>query len=116
MDGLAVPVGALSSTLSKLQSNKQLCKLGEAANGVTKQIGGSTHQLASKVDEFARGMITGSGSTMFEELGLYYIGPVDGHNSEDLVTILKNVKSTTASGPGLIHVVTEKGHGYPYDE
>ncbi|CAM6072865.1 unnamed protein product [Sphagnum tenellum] len=53
---------------------------------------------------------------MFEELGLYYIGPVDGHNIEDLVTILENVKSTTASCPGLIHVVTEKGHGYPYDE
>ncbi len=83
---------------------------------MTKQIGGSTHQLASKVDEFARGMISGSGSTMFEELGLYYIGPVDGHNIEDLVTILENVKSAMASGPVLIHVVTEKGHGYPYAE
>ncbi len=61
-------------------------------------------------------MISGSGSTMFEELGLYYIGPVDGHNIEDLVTILENVKSATASGPVLIHVVTEKGHGYPYAE
>ncbi|KAH8956930.1 hypothetical protein BDL97_07G067600 [Sphagnum fallax] len=116
LDGPAAPVGALSSTLSKLQSNKQLRELREAAKGVTKQIGGSTHQLASKVDEFARGMISGSGSTMFEELGLYYIGPVDGHNIEDLVTILENVKSATASGPVLIHVVTEKGHGYPYAE
>ncbi len=61
-------------------------------------------------------MISGSGSTMFEELGLYYIGRVDGHNIEDLVTIMENVKFTTASGHGLIHVVTKKGHGYPYVE
>ncbi len=61
-------------------------------------------------------MISGSGSTMFEELGLYYIGSMDGHNIEDLVTILENVKSTTTSGHGLIHVVTEKGHGHPYAE
>ncbi len=61
-------------------------------------------------------MITGSGSTMFEELGLYYIGPVDGHNIEDLVTILENVKFATASGHVFIHVVIEKGHGYPYVE
>lgn len=80
------------------------------------QLGESTHQLASKVDEYARGMISGAGSTLFEELGLYYIGPVDGHNIEDLVTILENVKSAPASGPVLVHVVTDKGRGYPYAE
>ena len=74
------------------------------------------HRLASKVDENARGMISGAGSTLFEELGFYYIGPVDGHNLDDLVSILKEVKSTRTSGPVLIHVVTEKGHGYPYAE
>lgn len=74
------------------------------------------HRLASKVDEYARGMITGACSTLFEELGFYYIGPVDGHNIDDLVSILKEVKSTRTSGPVLIHVVTEKGHGYPYAE
>lgn len=84
--------------------------------GVTKQIGGSMHELAAKVDEYARGMISGSGSTLFEELGLYYIGPVDGHNIDDLITILKEVKSTKTTGPVLIHVVTEKGRGYPYAE
>lgn len=84
--------------------------------GVTKQIGGSMHELAAKVDEYARGMISGSGSTLFEELGLYYIGPVDGHNMDDLITILKEVKSTKTTGPVLIHVVTEKGRGYPYAE
>lgn len=74
------------------------------------------HELAAKVDEYARGMISGSGSTLFEELGLYYIGPVDGHNMDDLITILKEVKSTKTTGPVLIHVVTEKGRGYPYAE
>ncbi|KAK1293942.1 hypothetical protein QJS10_CPA16g01450 [Acorus calamus] len=59
--------------------------------GVTKRIGGSMHGLAAKVDEYARGMISGSGSTLFEELGLYYIGPVDGHSVDDLITILKEV-------------------------
>ncbi|KAL0414655.1 UNVERIFIED_CONTAM: putative 1-deoxy-D-xylulose-5-phosphate synthase, chloroplastic [Sesamum radiatum] len=74
------------------------------------------HELAAKVDEYARGMISGSGSTLFEELGLYYIGPVDGHNIDDLTAILKEVKSTKTTGPVLIHVVTEKGRGYPYAE
>jgi 1-deoxy-D-xylulose-5-phosphate synthase len=83
---------------------------------MTKQLGGSMHLVASKVDEYARGMISGSGSSLFEELGLYYIGPVDGHNMDDLVTILKEVKATEQLGPVLIHVVTEKGRGYPYAE
>ncbi|KAG0476848.1 hypothetical protein HPP92_013689 [Vanilla planifolia] len=113
LDGPIPPVGALSSALSKLQSSRPLRELREVAKGVTKQIGGSMHELAAKVDEYARGMISGSGSTLFEELGLYYIGPVDGHNLDDLITILKEVKSTKTTGPVLIHVVTEKGRGYP---
>jgi 1-deoxy-D-xylulose-5-phosphate synthase len=66
----------------------------------------------SKIDEYARGMISGSGSTLFEELGLYYIGPVDGHNLDDLVTVLNDVRSADTVGPVLIHVITEKGRGY----
>ncbi|KAL8161935.1 hypothetical protein V2J09_013424 [Rumex salicifolius] len=116
LDGPAPPVGALSSALNRLQSNKPLRELREVAKGVTKRIGGSMHKLASKVDEYARGMISGTGSTLFEELGLYYIGPVDGHNLDDLVEILNEVKSTKTTGPVLIHVVTEKGRGYPYAE
>ncbi|XP_044499946.1 probable 1-deoxy-D-xylulose-5-phosphate synthase, chloroplastic [Mangifera indica] len=116
LDGPIPPVGALSSALSRLQSNRPLRELREVAKGVTKQIGGPMHELAAKVDEYARGMISGSGSTLFEELGLYYIGPVDGHNIDDLVSILKEVKDTKTTGPVLIHVVTEKGHGYPYAE
>ena len=54
--------------------------------------------------------------SLFEELGLYYIGPVDGHNIDDLVAILNEVKSTKTTGPVLIHVITEKGRGYPYAE
>ncbi|KAI5580823.1 hypothetical protein BDE02_08G178800 [Populus trichocarpa] len=116
LDGPIPPVGALSSALSRLQSNRPLRELREVAKGVTKQIGGPMHELAAKVDEYARGMISGSGSTLFEELGLYYIGPVDGHNIDDLIAILKEVKSTKTTGPVLIHVVTEKGRGYPYAE
>ncbi|CAJ1962279.1 unnamed protein product [Sphenostylis stenocarpa] len=116
LDGPIPPVGALSSALSKLQSNRPLRELREVAKGVTKQIGGQMHELAAKVDEYARGMISGSGSTLFEELGLYYIGPVDGHSIDDLVAILNEVKNTKTTGPVLIHVVTEKGRGYPYAE
>lgn len=74
------------------------------------------HEIAAKVDEYARGLISGSGSTLFEELGFYYIGPVDGHSIDDLVAILEEVKSTRTTGPVLIHVITEKGRGYPYAE
>nr|GMD01407.1 probable 1-deoxy-D-xylulose-5-phosphate synthase, chloroplastic [Ipomoea batatas]GMD93438.1 probable 1-deoxy-D-xylulose-5-phosphate synthase, chloroplastic [Ipomoea batatas] len=116
LDGPIPPVGALSRALSRLQSNRPLRELREVAKGVTKQIGGPMHELAAKVDEYARGLISGSGSTLFEELGLYYIGPVDGHNIDDLVSILQEVKSTKTTGPVLIHVVTEKGRGYPYAE
>lgn len=68
--------------------------------------------MAAKVDEFARGMLAAPGATLFEELGLYYIGPVDGHNIGDLVHILTKVKSLPAAGPVLVHIVTEKGKGY----
>ncbi|KAJ0040537.1 hypothetical protein Pint_27721 [Pistacia integerrima] len=80
LDGPTTPVGALSSALTKLQASTQFRKLREAAKSITKQIGGPTHEVAAKVDEYARGMISATGSTLFEELGLYYIGPVDGHN------------------------------------
>ncbi|KAG6702657.1 hypothetical protein I3842_07G046400 [Carya illinoinensis] len=113
LDGPATPVGALSSALSKLQASTNFRKLREAAKSITKQIGWQTHQVAAKVDEYARGMISAAGSTLFEELGLYYIGPVNGHNVEDLVTIFEKVKAMPALGPVLIHIVTEKGKGYP---
>lgn len=113
LDGPATPVGALSSALSKLQASPKFRQIREAAKTITKQIGPQAHEVAAKVDEYARGMLSASGSTLFEELGLYYIGPVDGHNIEDLVTIFEKVKATPAPGPVLIHIVTEKGKGYP---
>ncbi|XP_039000746.1 probable 1-deoxy-D-xylulose-5-phosphate synthase 2, chloroplastic [Hibiscus syriacus] len=113
LQGPATPVGALSRTLTKIQASSKFRKLRETAKGITKQIGGQAHEIAAKVDEYARGMISASGSTLFEELGLYYIGPVDGHNIEDLVAMFKKVKVMPAPGPVLIHIVTEKGKGYP---
>lgn len=113
IDGPAPPVGALSGALCRLQASKKFRQLREVAKDITHQIGGATHQLAAKVDDYARGMFSAPGSALFEELGLYYIGPVDGHNIQDLVAILENVKSMPTPGPVLIHVVTDKGKGYP---
>ncbi|XWS41668.1 hypothetical protein CRYUN_Cryun17cG0102200 [Craigia yunnanensis] len=113
LDGPAIPVGALSKVLTKIQASTKFRKLRETAKGLTKQFGGDTHEIAAKVDEYARGMISASGSTLFEELGLYYIGPVDGHSIEDLVPMFEKVKAMPAPGPVLIHIVTEKGKGYP---
>lgn len=73
---------------SLLQANKQLRELREIAKGVTKQLPDSIQNATAKIDEYARGMISGTGSTLFEELGFYYIGPVDGHNLQDLIDVL----------------------------
>jgi 1-deoxy-D-xylulose-5-phosphate synthase len=106
------PVGALSSTLARLQANKQLRELREIAKGVTKQLPESIQNTTAKIDEYARGMISGSGSTLFEELGFYYIGPVDGHNLQDLIDVLSEIRTTETVGPVLLHIVSEKGRGY----
>jgi 1-deoxy-D-xylulose-5-phosphate synthase len=82
-------VGALSSALARLQASKPLRELREVAKGVTKQLPEVVQRATAKIDEYARGMISGTGSTLFEELGLYYIGPLDGHNLEDLVAVLE---------------------------
>jgi len=106
------PVGALSGTLARLQSNRQLRELREIAKGVTKQLPESIQTATSKIDEYARGMISGSGSTLFEELGFYYIGPIDGHNVQDLIDVLTEIRTTETVGPVLLHIITEKGRGY----
>lgn len=106
------PVGALSSTLARLQANRQLRELREIAKGVTKQLPDVIQNATAKIDEYARGMISGTGSTLFEELGFYYIGPVDGHNLQDMIDVLSEIKATETVGPVLLHVVTEKGRGY----
>ena len=80
--------------------------------GITKKFGEQAHETAAKVDSCMRGMVGGARASFFEELGLFCIGPVDGHKVEDLVYILKKVKDLPSLGPVLIHVITEKGKGY----
>jgi len=110
--GNQAPVGALSSALSRLQANQPLRELREIAKGLSKELPGPLPEVSARIDEYARGILAGGPSSLFEELGLYYIGPVDGHNLDDLVTILNEVKNTQTAGPVMIHVVTEKGKGY----
>src|SRR5262249_19142046 len=66
---------------------------------------------AKRAEEFARGLVTGG--TLFEELGFFYVGPIDGHNLDHLLPVLRNVRDAATEGPVLVHVVTRKGHGYP---
>ncbi|KAK8655055.1 hypothetical protein V6N13_107647 [Hibiscus sabdariffa] len=115
-EGPKTSINALSSTLSRFQSSKSFRKFREAAKDVTKKIGKGMHELAAKVDEYARGMMGPPGSTLFEELGLYYIGPVDGHNIEDLICVLQEVASLDSMGPVLIHVITEENQGSEADQ
>ncbi|CAN1222858.1 Probable 1-deoxy-D-xylulose-5-phosphate synthase 2, chloroplastic [Linum grandiflorum] len=104
---------ALSKALTRLHSSRKVRLLRESAKEVTKKIGGpKTYEIAAKVDSYVRGISGGAGASLFEELGLYYVGPVDGHDVEDLVYLLKKIKTMPAPGPVLIHVVTEKGKGY----
>lgn len=110
-EGPKTSVNVLSSTLSKLQSSQSFRRFREVAKGVTKRIGRGMHELAAKVDEYARGMMGPLGSTLFEELGLYYIGPVDGHNIEDLICVLQEVASLDSMGPVLVHVITDENQG-----
>ncbi|XP_035832157.1 probable 1-deoxy-D-xylulose-5-phosphate synthase, chloroplastic isoform X4 [Helianthus annuus] len=105
-DAPKTPINALSSAFSKLQSSRLFRKFRETAKGLTKKIGKGMYEWAAKVDEYARGMIGPPGSTLFEELGLYYIGPVDGHNIEDLICVLNQVASLDSTGPVLVHVIT----------
>ncbi|KAJ7958740.1 1-deoxy-D-xylulose-5-phosphate synthase [Quillaja saponaria] len=107
-EGPKTSINAMSSTLSRLQSSISFRKFREVAKGVTKRIGGGMHELAAKVDEYARGMMGPAGSTLFEELGLYYIGPVDGNNIDDLISVLQEVASLDSMGPVLVHVITEE--------
>ncbi|KAL1823304.1 hypothetical protein ACET3Z_010082 [Daucus carota] len=113
VDGPAPPVGALSKALTRLHSSRKFRLLRDAAKEVTKKIGDQTHEVAAKFDSFVRTAAGGERATLFEELGLYYIGPVDGHNLKDLVYIFQKLKSMPEPGPVLIHIITEKGKGYP---
>ena len=108
---IAPPVGALSAHLSRLLSSKSFISLRHGAIDLAERLPRTLKDAALRAEEYARGMVTGGG-TLFEELGFYYIGPIDGHNLDHLLPVLKNVRDAEGIGPVLIHVVTKKGHGY----
>ncbi|HLY56029.1 MAG TPA: 1-deoxy-D-xylulose-5-phosphate synthase, partial [Stellaceae bacterium] len=108
---IAPPVGAVSAYLARLLSSKQFISLRQGARDLATRLPHSLKVAALKAEEYARGLV--AGGTLFEELGFYYIGPIDGHNLDHLLPVLKNVRDAEDAGPVLIHVVTRKGHGYP---
>lgn len=107
---IARPVGAMSAYLSKLISSKPYRSLRHLAKDVAQALGPTVTRAARKAEEYARGMV--AGGTLFEELGFYYIGPIDGHNLDHLLPVLRNVRDMPNEGPVLIHCVTQKGRGY----
>ena len=106
---IAPPVGAMSAYLARLVSGDTYRTLRETAKQLGKHLPKFIYNKAAKAEEFARGFWTGG--TMFEELGFYYVGPIDGHNLDHLLPVLKNVRDAE-TGPILLHVVTQKGKGY----
>lgn len=106
---IAPPVGGLSAYLARLVSSRPFLGLRDLAKRISRRLPEPLHIAARKTDEFARGMAMGG--TLFEELGFYYVGPIDGHNLDHLIPVLENVRDA-AEGPCLIHVVTKKGKGY----
>src|ERR1700738_3032629 len=107
---IAPPVGAMSAYLSRLYSGKTYRTLREAGKQLGKHLPKLIAHRASRVEEYSRGFMVGGG-TLFEELGFYYVGPIDGHNLDHLLPVLKNVRDME-TGPILVHVVTQKGKGY----
>jgi 1-deoxy-D-xylulose-5-phosphate synthase len=106
---IAPPVGALSSYLARLISSRTYMSLRDIGLQLAHRMPKGIEKKAQRVEEYARGFLTGG--TMFEELGFYYVGPIDGHNLDHLIPVLKNVRDAK-KGPILVHVVTQKGKGY----
>jgi 1-deoxy-D-xylulose-5-phosphate synthase len=107
---IAPPTGAMSAYLARLVSGGAYRTLRETAKQLARHLPHFLYDKARKAEEFSRSFITGGG-TMFEELGFYYVGPIDGHNLEHLLPVLTNVRDKD-DGPVLVHVVTQKGKGY----
>ncbi len=106
---IAPPVGALSSYLARLISSRTYMSLRDIGLQLAHKMPKGLEKKAQRVEEYARGFLTGG--TMFEELGFYYVGPIDGHNLDHLLPVLKNVRDAK-KGPILVHCVTQKGKGY----
>ena len=108
---IAPPVGAMSAYLSRLLSSQSFLTLRELAAKMARRFPKTLERTARRAEEYARGILTGG--TLFEELGFYYVGPIDGHNLDHLLPILRNVREADDTGPILLHVITNKGRGYP---
>ena len=106
---IAPPVGGLSAYLARLVSSREYLGVRHLARRIARKLPKPVHDAARKAEEYARGMVTGG--TLFEELGFYYVGPIDGHDLDQLIPVLENVRDA-GDGPMLVHVVTRKGHGY----
>ncbi|URW76174.1 1-deoxy-D-xylulose-5-phosphate synthase [Sphingomonas donggukensis] len=106
---IAPPVGGLSAYLARMVSSSEYLGLRSLASKLTAKLSRRVHKTARKAEEYTRGMVTGG--TLFEELGFYYVGPIDGHNLDHLIPVLENVRDAE-QGPVLVHVVTKKGKGY----
>src|SRR5215471_14682676 len=106
---IAPPVGALSAYLARLVSGRAYRSVRDVIKRLAHPLPKFLEQRALAIEEYARGLVTGG--TLFEELGFYYVGPIDGHNLDHLLPVLENVRDAQA-GPILVHVVTKKGHGY----
>jgi 1-deoxy-D-xylulose-5-phosphate synthase len=107
---IAPPVGAMSAYLSRLMSSRSFLSLRDLAVKVAKRFPRGLERTARRAEEYARGMLTGG--TLFEEMGFYYVGPIDGHNLDHLLPVLRNVRDAEEAGPILIHCITQKGKGY----
>jgi 1-deoxy-D-xylulose-5-phosphate synthase len=108
---IAPPVGAMSAYLARLSSGRTYLKLRDAGKTIARRLPKTVETAITRAVEHARTYVTGG--TLFEELGFYYVGPIDGHNLDHLLPVLKNVRDADVGGPVLIHVVTQKGKGYP---
>ena len=108
---IAPNVGALKAYLSRLISSRSYRGLRHLAKEVAQHLPEPVERTARLAEEYARGFVTGG--TLFEELGFYHVGPIDGHNIDHLLPVLRNVRDSAQPGPVLVHAVTRKGHGYP---
>src|SRR5438477_6062344 len=106
---IAPPVGAMRNALARLVSSSKYLTPRKLAQKVARAMPDPLHSSLRRMEEYARGLFTGG--TLFDELGFYYVGPIDGHNVEALVEVLENVRDADV-GPMLVHVVTRKGKGY----
>src|SRR5579872_4485879 len=107
---IAPPTGAMSAYLARLVSSSAYRTIRETAKQVAKRLPKFIYDKAQRTEEYSRGFLTGG--TLFEELGFFYVGPIDGHNLNHLLPVLRNVRDMP-DGPVLVHVVTKKGKGYP---